>query len=204
MPSVLIVDNHVLLRTGLKQLLSQEYRSLVFGEAATSDTAMMMLAKRHWDFVTLELAIPGKDGFSVLQEIRRCHASTRVLVLSIHADSQYAIRAQQTGANGYVCKNAGRADLLRAVKSVLEGKDYFQNCHSFGRVAPTPPRHAGLSAREHTVMLTLASGKRVGEIAAKLNLSVKTISTYKRRVLDKLGLHSTADLVRYVVDQQLS
>ena len=189
----------------MKQLLSQEYRGLVFGEAKNSDeAAVRLLARRHWDLVILALAIPGKDGFYVLQEIRRCHPSTRVLVLSMHTDPQYSVRARQMGASGYVCKNAGRADLLRAFKTVLAGRKYFENLACSGTGVETVPGHAALSAREYAVMLAFAAGKSPGEIAAELNLSVKTISTYKCRLLDKLGLHSTADLVRYVIDHRLS
>lgn len=204
MPSVLIVDDHVLARQGLKQLLSQEYRGLVFGEAKNSNEAAVRLARQHWDIVVLEIAIPGKDGFYVLQEIRRRHPSTPVLVLSMHADSQYAVRCRQLGASGYVCKNAGRVDLLKAFKAVLAGKKYFKDLPPPGTAVETAPGHVGLSAREYAVMLAFAAGKRPGEIAADLNLSAKTISTYKRRVLDKLELHSTAELVRYVIDHGLS
>jgi len=204
MPSVLIVDDHLLFRQGLKQMLSQEYRGLAFGEAKTSDEAAALLARQPWDLVILDIAIPSKDGFYVLQEIRRRHPYTRVLVLTMHADSEYSLRAQQMGASGYICKNASRADLLRAFKSVLAGKKYFDDQLSAGTGGKTVPKHADLSTREYRVMLAFAAGKRASEIAGELNLSVKTISTYKRRLLDKLELHSTADLVRYVIDNRLS
>ena len=204
MPSVLVVDDHLLIRYGLQQMLSQEYRGLVFGEAKNSDEAAVRLARQPWDLVILGIALPSKDGFYVLQEIRRRHPSTRVLVLSRHADPRYTVRARQLGASGYVAKNAGRADLLRAVKRVFAGEQYFEDLPSPGTVAETTSTRAALSTREHEVMLALAAGKSPGEIAAELNLSVKTISTYKGRVLDKLGLHSTAELVRYVIDHRLS
>jgi DNA-binding NarL/FixJ family response regulator len=204
MTSVLIVDDHLLVRQGLKLMLSQEFRDLVFGEAKNNDEAALRLAKRSWDLVILDIALPGKDGFYALQEIRRRHPSMRVLVLSMHADPQYAMRARQMGASGYVSKNAGRAELLRAFKSVLAGQKYFENLPSPGTTVKTAPERAGLSTREHAVMLALAAGKSPGEIAAELNLSVKTISTYKCRILDKLALHSTAGLVRYVIDHRLS
>lgn len=202
MPSILIVDDHLLVRQGLKQMLGQEFRGLVFGEAKTSGEAATRLARQPWDLVILGIALPGKDGFYVLQEIRRKCPSTRALVVSMYADPQYVARARQMGASGYVSKSAGRAELLRAFKAVLAGKEYFRD--PIGTVAGTEPRHAGLSTREHAVMLAFAAGKRATEIAADLHLSVKTVSTYKRRVLDKLKLGSTADLVRYVIDQRLS
>jgi DNA-binding NarL/FixJ family response regulator len=204
MPSVLIVGDHLLVRQGLRQMLSQEYRDLVFGEAKDSDEAAVRLAKRPWDLVILDITLPGKDGYYVLQEIRRRHPSTRVLMLSMHTDPQYAMHARQMGASGCVCKNAGRADLLRAFKSVLAGKEYFEDLPSVGTGAAVVPAHAALSTREYGVMLGIVAGKRPGQIAAELKLSVKTINTYRGRLFDKLGVHSTADLVRYVIDHRLS
>jgi DNA-binding NarL/FixJ family response regulator len=204
MPSVLIIENHLLIRYGLRRILSQEYRELVIGEANSNEEAETWLAKRPWDLVILALALPGQDGFHVLQEIRRRYVSTCVLVLTRHDDLHYALQARQMGASGYVCKDADRPELLRALNTVLSGKEYFQNLPSLESVAPTVPRNVALSAREREVILALAAGKRTAEIAAELNLSVKTVSTYKRRILNKLGLHSTADLVHYVIDQHLS
>jgi DNA-binding NarL/FixJ family response regulator len=202
MPSVLIVDDHLLIRSGLRQLLSQEYRGLVIREAATAEEAETWLAKRHWDLVILAVALPDKDGFYVLQEIRRCKASTRALLLSMDTEPENVIRARQMGASGYVAKNAARADLLKAIQTVLAGREYFQGFTFTGPEAE--PRHDELSTRERGILLALAAGKRTGEIAAELNLSVTAVSTYKRRVLNKLGLHSTADLVRYAIDHRLS
>jgi len=204
MPSVLIVDDHLLIRFGLRQMLCQERRGFVFGEAQTSEEAETWLRKRHWDLVILAIALPGGDGFSVLEEIRRRSGSTRTLVLGAYSDPQHAIRARRGGASGYVCKNAGRADLLRAVNSVLAGEEYFQGPLSRRTVTQEKPRRSRLSGRERGVMLAVAAGKRTGEIAAELQLSIKTVSTYKRRLLDKLQLHSTAELVRYAIDRHLS
>lgn len=185
-------------------MLGQEYRGSLFGEAKNTHEALFQLARHPWDLVVLDITIPGGDGFNVLRETRVRHPSTRVLVLSMHADSQYAARAHRMGAAGYVCKSAGRADLLLAFSNVLAGKKHFGEFVSVEKADGIPARHSALSAREHRVMLALAAGKRAGEIAAELNLSVKTISTYKRRVQDKLHLRSTADLVRYVIDHRLS
>ena len=137
--SVLIVDDHLLIRYGLKQMLSQECRGLVSGEAKNSDEAFVRLVRQPWDLVILGIAVPGNGGFSVLQEIRRLHPSTRVLVLNMHADGKSALRAQQLGAAGYVPKNADRAALLRAFKSVLAGKKYFEDLPSPTTVAGSVP-----------------------------------------------------------------
>ena len=122
----------------------------------------------------------------------------------MQTDHGFSVRAQQMGAYGYVYKNASRADLFKAFKSVLGGKKYFVDPLVPQKTVEAVARHADLSNRECGVMLAFAAGRRVNEIAADLNLSVKTVSTYKRRLLDKLELHSTADLVRYVIDNQLS
>jgi two-component system invasion response regulator UvrY len=203
MPSVLIVDDNLLVRHGLRQILSQEYRGLVFGEARNSEEVAVRLARRSWDLVVLEISIPGKDGSYVLEEIRRSTPSTRVLVLSRHTDPQCAAQARQMQACGYVGKDVNRAELLRAFKSVFAGEEHFDACLSI-EIVEVPASRRILSDREHGVMMAFAGGKRVGEIAAELNLSVKTVSTYKRRILDKLGLHSTADLVRFVIENNLS
>jgi two-component system, NarL family, invasion response regulator UvrY len=202
---ILIVDDHLLVRQGLKQVLHLEYRDIVFGDAATAEEALAQIKAQPWRLVILDVSLPGDDGFSILREIRARCPQTAVLMLSMHADPQYAARSLQLGAAGYISKTSGRTDLLAAVKNVLTGKKHFDG--SIGRAVAdeeSPPLHANLSAQERKVLLAVAAGKRTGEIGAELNLSGKTISTYKRRVLNKLGLQSTADLVRYVIDHKLS
>jgi len=204
--SVLIVDDHLLLRQGVKQILSQEYRDLAFGEARTSEGALAQIEAQPWRLVILDIGLPDKDGFFVLQEIRARRPEAAVLMLSMHADSLYAARSLRLGAAGYVSKSSGRSTLLKAIKSALEGKQYFNE--SIRRGVDHPARstalHANLSAQECKVLLAVAAGARTGEIAAELNLSAKTVSTYKRRVLNKLGLTSTSDLVRYVITHKLA
>src|ERR1019366_5297838 len=153
--SILIVDDHLLLRQGLKQVLSHEFRDLAFGEAKSSHEAIAHIHLQPWRLVILDIGLPDSDGFVVLQEVRARRPETAVLMLSMHADSLYAARSLRLGAAG------------------------------------------DLSDQECKVMLLIADGRRTGEIAAELNLSAKTVSTYKLRVLNKLGLTSTSDLVRY-------
>ena len=203
MASVLIVDDQPLIHVGLQQVLSQEYRGLVFGQAKSSGEAAVRLSRQRWDLVILGNAVPGNDRFCVLQEIQRLHPAARVLLLSGHADLEYVLRAWQLGASGYLGKNAGRAELLRAVKSILAGEKYFPRLSPQALARETSPGHTRLSTREYGIMLAFVAGKRPSEIAAELNLSVKTISSFKRRLLDKLGLGSIADLVRYAIDHRL-
>jgi two-component system, NarL family, invasion response regulator UvrY len=203
MPSVLIIDDNLLVRLGLKYLLSQEHRGLAFGEAKSSEEADIRLAKRSWDVVIIEIAIPGQDGFQMIREIHRRHPSARVLVMSQHTDPHFAQRARQLRAAGYFRKNGSRADILKAFQAALTGANHFEDSPPSAAVAPPKSAHASLSARERAVMSAFVAGKRIGEIAVELNLSVKTVSTYKKRMLDKLGLRSIAELVRYAMDRRL-
>jgi two-component system, NarL family, invasion response regulator UvrY len=204
MPAILIIDDHLLVRQGLKQMLSLEYRDLIFGDARSSDEALALMPKRPWDLVILDVSIPGVDGFHVLREIRQHYPATRVLMLTMHANSGNPERAYEMGAYGYVCKSSGRNDLLRAIAAALGGKKSFGELVLPENGEKLQPKHVGLSAREYRVMLACASGKRTKDIAGELKVSIKTISTYKRRLLDKLNLESTADVVRYVLDNHLA
>jgi DNA-binding NarL/FixJ family response regulator len=203
--SILIVDDHLLLRQGLKQVLGHEFRDLAFGEARTAEEALAQIDARPWRLVILDIGLPGHDGFFVLREIRARRPEAAVLMLSMHADSLYAARSLQLGAAGFVSKSSGRATLLNAVKSALQGKRHFSE--STRREVDNPRSiapHTNLSAQESKVLLALAAGRHSGQIAAELNLSAKTVGTYKRRVLNKLGLTSTAGLVHYVIDHNLA
>jgi len=201
---VLIVDDHLLVRKGLKQLITEEYRGVVFGEASTAEEALTQIAKQSWSVVILDMGIPGKDDFYVLQETLRRRPAIRVLMISLEFDPFYAVRALQVGAFGYVWKDAGRSDLVKAFRNVLVGKAHFDGSLRPNSAAPTTTERSALSAREYKVLLAFARGKRNGEIATELSLSTTTVSTYKRRILNKLHLKSTADLVHYVIDHRLS
>jgi two-component system invasion response regulator UvrY len=202
---ILIVDDHMLVRQGLKQILGYEYRDIVFGDAVTAAEALALVKTRPWCLVILDVTLPGDDGYSVLREIRARCPQTPVLMLGMHVDSQYAARAQQLGAAGYISKSATRPDLLNAIKSVLEGKKYFEeSIRQEVEDEQSAALQANLSAQELRVLLALAAGRHTGEIATELNLSGKTVSTYKRRALNKMGLQSTANLVHYLIDHKLS
>jgi DNA-binding NarL/FixJ family response regulator len=203
MPSVLIVDDNLLARQGLKHLLGQVRRGLVFGEAQTSDEAIAFLARRRWSVAVIDVLIPGQGGFPVLRKIRRSYPRCRVVILSAHANREDALQARQLGASGYAGKNSSRPEVLKILRSVLAGKDHFVEAAYEGTGEWPIPLHPPLSPRERDVLLAFVAGKRVGEIAAELDLSIKTISTYKRRILDKLRLKSVADLVRYAIEHKL-
>ena len=202
MPSVLIIDDDLLIRQGLRSLLEEEYGSVVFAEATVAEYAMAEVAKRKWDLIILDVSHPNKDGFSLLDRIRRRHPLAPVLVMDAHGDPRQARRAQKMGAAGFAGKDAAREDLSQAFRNVIEGRKHFGGFPEDSRMLS--PDLKSLSPRESRVMLALASGKRTTDIAADLNLSIKTVCTYRRRILDKLMLESTADLVRHVLYNNLS
>jgi DNA-binding NarL/FixJ family response regulator len=204
--SILIVDDHLLIRLGLKQVLGHEFRDVVFGEAETAAEALAQIKAQPWRLVILDVSLPDDDdGLSILREVCTRRPQTAVLVLGMHPDSRYATRSLQLGASGYISKGSGRSDLLKAVSNVLDGKKHFSESVRRGVDNPeSAAPHADLSAQEYKVLLSVAAGRRILEVAAELNLSAKTVSTYKHRALHKLGIKSTADLVRYVIDNKLS
>jgi two-component system invasion response regulator UvrY len=211
MVSILIIDDHALVRRGLKQTLKEEIRDAVFADARNAKEALLAVARQPWDIVILDIAMPDRDGFAVLQEVLRQRPDIKVLVLSVHVDHRFADRAMQLGACGYISKDASLSRLLKAVRQVLAGQNYLSPVKSGKQLAGSPavlgvgnPLHVALSPREHEIMLAVAAGKGIGEIATGLSLSIKTVSTYKRRVLNKLHVDSTAGLIRYVVDHNLS
>jgi len=203
-----IFHPQVLVRAGLKQVLAEEYRSIVFGEAPTAAQASVQIGKHQWDVAILDVDVnsSGNDRFYILQETVRRWPSLRVLALGSDEDSGWVTRALQIGAAGCVWKNVGRSELVKAVKNVVAGRAYLDPLPAKMSSPPSqiPNGHASLSAREHKVLLAVAAGRRTGEIAAEWNLSIKTVSTYKRRVLDKLDLKSTADLVRYAIKARIA
>ena len=204
--SILIVDDHLLIRLGLKQMLGHEFRNVVFGEVETAAQALAQIKAQPWRLVILDVSLPDdEDALSVLREVRARRPQTAVLVLGAGSPSQDATRCLQLGASGYISKSSGRSDLLKAVADVLDGKKHFsESVRREARSLGPAALHADLSAQEYKVLLALAAGRRTGEVASDLNLSAKTVSTYKRRILNKLGLESTASLVRYVIDHKLS
>jgi two-component system, NarL family, invasion response regulator UvrY len=207
MLSILIVDDHPVVRQGLKQILSEEFPGVLFGEAGSGLEAMLQAGKRAWDIVILDIGIPGMSGLDVLKELLEQRAEMRVLVLTMYAEEQYATRFLRTGAAGYITKDRPRSELVEAVRTVLEGGQYISP-HLAERIAGTRTVtadrvHETLSDRELKVMLGLAAGKRLTDIAAELDLSIKTVSTYKRRILDKMRMKVNAELTRYAIEHGL-
>jgi DNA-binding NarL/FixJ family response regulator len=189
MPCVLIIDDNLLIRQGLRSLLEQELPGVLFGEVMGSEDALAEIAGPKWDLIILDVGPPNSpdtDGFFLLNQIRRRDSLVPVLVMSERQDPRHARLAQEFGATGYAGKDSGREDLSAAIQNVFAGRKHFAGSQR--------PNLKNLSPRESRVMLALASGKRATEIATDLNLSIKTVSTYRRRALDKMLLDTTADL----------
>ena len=201
---VLIVDDHAIVRRGLRALLADEFGGAVFGEASDARQALEQLRKTTWDIALLDVTMPGKSGLELLKELKAEWPALPVLVLSGHTEGQFAVRVLQAGAGGYVTKESAPEELAKAIRKVLSGGRYVSSAlaeklalgvtHDSTR---TP--HEGLSDREYDVMSRIGSGRTVTEIAEELSLSAKTISTYRARILEKLGVRNSAEIVQYAI-----
>ena len=203
-PHFLLVDDHALLRRGLRELLGEEFPGAVFEEAASGSEALDQVNHHALSLVILDLTIPGRDGLEVLKELREHHPRLPVLVLSVHAEEQYAIRALRAGAVGYITKESAPEELCKAVRKVLDGGRYVSSSLAEKLAANLStrdgrPLHESLSDRELQVLRMLAFGQSVKEIGVSLSLSEKTISTYRTRLLEKMTMKSNADLMRYAL-----
>ena len=201
---VLIVDDHAILRRGLRALLSDEFHGAAFGEASNARQALEQLRKGKWDVALLDITMPGKSGLELLKDFKAARPKLPVLVLSAHAEDQFAIRVLKAGAGGYLTKESAPEELAKAIRKVLAGGQYVSPALAEKLalrvrkdIKLTP--HETLSDREYDVMSRIASGKTVTEIAGDLSLSPKTISTYRARVLEKLGVKNSAAIVQYAI-----
>jgi len=203
---ILLVDDHAVVRRGLRELLGEEFPRVEFGEAASGSEALAQLAARSWGLVILDMSLPGRDGLEILKEALVLQPGVPIMMLSVHGEDQYAIRALKAGAAGYVTKETAADDLTAAVRKVLQGGKYVSPRLAEQMVATLSTRngttqllHEGLSDRELEVLRMLAVGKSVKEIGADLALSEKTISTYRTRIIGKMKMRSNAELMRYAL-----
>ncbi len=205
---ILIADDHAVVRQGLKQILAEAFKRASFGEAANSQGTLERVRKEMWDIVILDLTMPGLSGLEVLKEIKQLHPKLPVLILSMHPEDQFAVRLLKAGAAGYMTKESAPEELVGAVKKAVAGGRYVsaalaEKMASFlvhdVQVAP----HENLSDREFLILRLIASGKSVSIIAAELSLSVKTVSTYRTRLLEKMSMTNNAQLLRYAFQNNL-
>jgi DNA-binding NarL/FixJ family response regulator len=205
---ILIVDDHAVVRDGLKQLLAEKYRDALFGEAANAQQALDKLDNADWDVMLLDLTMPGRGGLEVLSQFKDIQPQTKILVLTMHPADQYAVRVLKAGASGYLTKESASDEVVAAIEKVLAGGTYVTAALAEKLITSMTTAFAGkpheqLSDREFQVLLMLASGKSVKEMGGELSLSVKTISTYRTRVFEKMKFKSNADAVRYVMAEHL-
>jgi len=202
---VLLVDDHAIFRSGLKRLLADEGDIAVAGEADSTESALSFLRQSSVDVVMLDINMPGSTGLDTLRVIRKTWPSLHVLMLSMYREKAYASHALQAGAQGYVTKDSAPEDLLRAVRAVARGERSFGGTLNEGELAASSvgPAHVKLSARELEVFALIVRGVSLTQIASRIDVSVKTVATHRRRILDKLQLNSNAELVSYALCHQL-
>jgi two-component system, NarL family, invasion response regulator UvrY len=205
---VLIADDHAVVRRGLRQILEAAPGITVAGEASTAPEVVGLVEERRWDVVVLDLSLPGASGLDLLAEIKRRRPELPVLILTVHSEAQYAVRALRAGASGYLTKESAPEQLVEAVAKINRGGKYVSaalaerlafSLEKGGDKAP----HELLSDREYEVLRLLASGKTVSEVAEGLGLSVKTVSTYRTRILDKMDMRTNAELTHYAIRNRL-
>ncbi len=204
MASVLIADDHAMLRTGLRHYLEQDPSITAIGDAATGADTLQQLRDGRWDLVILDINMPDRSGIDILRHIRAGHPETRVLVMSGFSEKQYAINVLRAGASGYLAKDQAPEEFMRAVHAVLAGRRFVSARLSEMLITALDepadkPLHAALSEREFQILCKLAVGRSVSEIAQELFISVKTVSTYRARVLEKMHLETNADLTAYAL-----
>jgi two-component system invasion response regulator UvrY len=205
---ILITDDHAVVRQGLKQILAEEFKRAEFGEASNVQEAIDKVWKENWDVVVLDITMPGRSGLEVLKEIKKSRPKLPVLMLSMHPEDQFAVRLLKIGASGYMTKESAPQELVGAVKKVVAGGRYVspalaEKMASYLAIDVQTPPHERLSDREFLVLRLIASGKTPTAIAKELGLSVKTISTYRMRILEKMSMANNAELTHYAIQNQL-
>lgn len=204
---ILLIDDHEIVRRGLKQLLAETFAQAVFGEAANYTQALALANKHEWSLVLLDINLPGQNGLDILCELKRLRPKMPVLVLSYYTEEEFAIRSLKLGADGYLTKSSVSDEMLVAVRKVLAGGKYVSMslaeklAHTLGAVQE---KHETLSRRELEVLRMVATGKTIKEIALELSLSEKTIATYRGRISQKLSLSTNVDLARYALKHGLA
>ncbi|NNM81695.1 MAG: response regulator transcription factor [Burkholderiales bacterium] len=205
---ILLVDDHTILREGLKQILADCHDMVVGGEADNGHDALSKIREDEWGVVVLDMSIPGRSGIELIRLIKAEKPRLPILILSMHKEDQYAVRTLRAGASGYLSKDSASGQLVFAIRKVASGGIYLSPgtaeklAFSFRQESDALP-HTLLSDREYQIFLLLVHGKNISEIAEELHLSVKTVSTHKTRILQKMGVDNLPALVKYAIRQDL-
>ena len=204
---ILIVDDHAVVRAGIRHFIDAVPTMEIAGEAGTADAAMRLTRSQEFDVVLLDIAMPDKSGVEILAQIKRDKPGLPVLILSMHPENRYAVQLLRSGAAGYVQKEALATELIEAIQTVVHGRKYISPAVADLLTTDTKsaerPLHETLSAREFDVFIRLGNGQGITKIAEDINLSVKTVSTYRNRVLEKMNMASNADIIYYAIKQNL-
>jgi len=208
MMKILIADDHAVVREGLKQILSESSEMVVTAEASTGPEVLEEIGKDDFDLVVLDIAMPGRGGLDILKEIKNKKPRLPVLILSMYPEEQYAVRVLKAGASGYMTKESAPHELVKAIQQISKGKKYVSPSLAEKlaldlEITTGRPLHESLSDREYQVMCMIASGKTLKEIAEQLSLSIKTISTYRSRILEKMNMKSNAELTHHAIKNRL-
>jgi DNA-binding NarL/FixJ family response regulator len=208
MITILIADDHPMVREGLKKTLSEEPDIRILGEARNAQETRALVAEHDADVLVLDISMPGTSGLSLLQDVLRLKKDLRVLILSMHPEERFAIRALKEGAAGYLTKESAPEELAQAIRKITTGRRYISPTLAEKLVEELQSNNAALphellSEREYEIFLMIAGGKTVSAIAEELSLSVATVSTHRRRILEKMGLSTNADIVQYAYANKL-
>jgi len=204
---ILLVDDHPVVRQGIRTILIERLKGAIVGEAGDADSALKLVAAGPWDIVVADISLPGASGLDLIKDLQRLHPELPALVVSMHPAAQFARRALNAGAAGYLTKDTSPEEFVIAIEEARRGRRYVGRdagdvlLRWAAKSAATP--HEGLSDREYQVLRMVGSGHTVSDIARDLGLSVKTISTYRTRVLEKLGMRTNAELMRYAIENGL-
>jgi two-component system invasion response regulator UvrY len=204
---ILLVDDHPVVRHGIRTILTERLKGAVVGEAGDAIGALEQVRDGDWDVVVADISLPGTSGLDLIKQLRRTHPSLPTVVVSMHPASQFARRALSAGAAGYLTKDSAPEEFVAAIEEARRGRRYIGRDAAdvlvrwSARSASTP--HESLSDREYQVLRMIGSGKTVSDIARDLGLSVKTVSTYRMRVVEKLGMRTNAELMRYAIENKL-
>jgi two-component system, NarL family, invasion response regulator UvrY len=208
MVRILIADDHVLIREGLKKILKTAPEMVVVAEAGDAREVIQAIKNNELDVVVLDISLPGKSGLELLKDIKIDHPKLPILILSMHPEDRFAVRALKAGAAGYVTKESAADDLIKAIRKVIQGRKHVSASLAeklaFNLEADTEkPPHEELSDREYQVLCLIASGKTVRQISEELYLSMSTVNTYRARILQKMNMKTDAELIRYAIQNQL-